>query len=653
MRMNRHIIKILIWVSAAVLFLTGCNLMGLLYPEPTLTVVPTPTQAPPKELNICLGYEPRSLYVYKAVSRAEQEVLRAITDGPIDVNDNGEKTTVILAQLPGFDDGSAVLTPVAVNTGDTVVNSYGDLVALETGTTVFPSGCTSPSCILVWDGVSEIQIDQLSVTFKLKDDLKWSDGEPLTAADSVYAFQVAADPVTPIGKHAIDLTESYTALDGTTVEWKAIPGLVTDAFENYFWAPMPEHVWGELSAEQLLTAEEVNRLPLSYGPFMLDEWEPGNFIRLIRNPNYHRVDEGLPASDILTFKFLSANDPASLLTAASAECDLVSSTALDMRDIAYLGEKAASAAMQLHQLKPDSLEMLAIGISPSSYDDYYYPYGADRPDIFGDVRTRQAIAYCVDQPTIGNKLLGDSVEMANAILPASDPFIADLSSIDYAYNPTQGIALLEQVGWQDADFNPDTPFTAMNVINVPPGTEFRVELLTSESPLRTEIAAEIASSLSACGIQVNIIQKPLNELYQPGPDGLIFGRQFDLVLLSWQTGAEFDCSLFKSSEIPSDANYWLGEKTGGANFYGYADIAYDDICSVYEQSGLDHIAADGAAASAVKFLNEQLPFIPIYHHPVAYLQADDVCGSDNEGTSAGEFLLDIENISTGSHCVSP
>ncbi|RLC33947.1 hypothetical protein DRH14_04060 [Candidatus Shapirobacteria bacterium] len=650
MRKYRQIIVILLAVLMGLFSLSGCNLMRLINPEPTAIPV-TPTPIPVTELTICLGYEPRSLYPYQASSQAAQEVLQAIYDGPIDILNGGQIEPVILEKMPEFSDKSAFFTPVSVSEGDVVINTYGDLVTLKIGTRVFPDGCTSPTCAVVWDGTSELLVNQLTATFELLGGLKWSDGQPLSASDSLYAFMVASDPATPANKQSIDQTDSYTVVNDTTVKWVGKPGLVTDTFEQYFWAPMPEHAWGEYSADELLDAEKVNRSPLGWGAYVVDEWQPGVFIRLRKNPNYFRAAEGLPLMDIITFKFLVNAEPDTILQVAEAECDIVSSTALDLQDIIYLSEHVQSSGFSLEMVQPTEIEMLAIGITPYAYDDNYYPYGGDRPDIFGDTRTRQAIAYCMDRDTINNKLLGGVAEITNSLLAVEHPLLEGVTLMPYSYDPTLGISLLEQVGWRDLDLNPDTPLIAEGVNNVPQGTVFEIELLISESPLRGEIASEIAAGLANCGIRANISQVPASELYQPGPDGPIFGRQFDLALLSWQTGGRFDCRLFTTSEIPTDANFWVGEKTGGANYYGFSNLSYDENCALSAQGGLDTAASIQAERSALQILNNELPFMPVYHHPVSFLKSKDVCGFIRNIDQKNRFLMDIENLYIDVTCV--
>ena len=201
----------------------------------------------------------------------------------------------------------------------------------------------------------------------------------------------------------------------------------------------------------------------------------------------------------------------------------------------------------------------------------------------------------------------------------------------------------------DRDLNPETPRTAVNVVNVPPGTPFEVELLVSDAPLRGDIAAEIVAGLTNCGVKVDIRQVPAAELYQPGADGLIFGRQFDLALLSWQTEGTPDCIWFTVDEIPAEANYWMGTRTGGANFYGFSNPEFDQACIAGKRAGLDQSAAEAANAKTRTILNDDLPFITIYHHPRALLISDSVCSADSDAKGM-DFLRDVELLSAGDPC---
>ena len=639
--------KISIIFLLLIIALSACQLISPAPPTAT-PIPPTPTPLPPKELTICLGNEPESLYPYMASSMAARDVKQAIFDGPIDMV-NGEPVPVILEKIPNLADSSAYFSPVGVTAGDEVINTAGDPVSLQAGVQVFPAGCSSSACAITWDGITLIQMDQLTATYKLKSGLTWSDGQPLKASDSVYSFNVDFDPATPTDKRTVDQTAAYTTTDDLTVQWIGKPGLVTDAFEGYFWTPLPEHAWGKYSATELLTSDEVNRAPIGWGPYKMENWMKGESLRLVRNPTYFRAGEGLPYFDILNFKFVGLVSNPDGIQSYKDDCDIVSESALDIASLASIKTGLESSGYKLFTRESDRLEMLAFGIKPFSYDDNYYPYGGDRPDIFGDVRTRQAFAICIDRQAIANDLVKGLAGVSNSYLTSDNTLLAGLTLNQYPYDTTAAIALLEEAGWRDLDQNPETPLAHGGNARITFGTPLEVTLLSSTAGLQGEIANKIAADLKTCGIKVNVIQMASDELFQPGPDGIIFGRKIDLALVPLQTRSEFDCGYFETKEIPTYANYWLGELTGGANFYGYSNPAYDAECERMKATGLDSALIQQTGGGLLQILSNDLPFIPMFHFPEGYLIRDTLCIPGGIQNDAGLFAA-IEGINANGGC---
>ncbi|HTX78601.1 MAG TPA: hypothetical protein VMC62_02985, partial [Longilinea sp.] len=139
---------------------------------PTPAVTPTATPVPQRVLTICLGQEPSSLYIYKGNGRSMWSVLEAVYDGPIDTRDY-QPVPVILQTMPSQQNGEVTFAPTSVKAGDLVVDANGDLVSLAKGTTVLPSGCTSSSCGVTWDGQSALTMDRMVVTYRLLAGLTW------------------------------------------------------------------------------------------------------------------------------------------------------------------------------------------------------------------------------------------------------------------------------------------------------------------------------------------------------------------------------------------------------------------------------------------------------------------------------------------------
>ena len=250
---------------------------------------------------------------------AQSNIIAAIYDGPIDTNSFSYQP-VILEKLPSLEDGDAILQPVTVQDGDVIVNDAGEVTLLKIGEVVRPFGCNLPACAITWDG-SPLEMGQLSSTFTLLKGLKWSDGKPLTAQDFVFSFQIAADPDSLTEKYTIQRTEFYTALDDRTVQWVGRPGFLDTNYQINFFHPLPKHQLQGYSAAELLDAPETTTNPLGWGPYMIEKWEFGQYIKMIRNPYYFKPVAGKFAG--LTYRFLGSGSALVLDALLNGECDIV------------------------------------------------------------------------------------------------------------------------------------------------------------------------------------------------------------------------------------------------------------------------------------------------------------------------------------------
>ena len=368
---------------------------------PTLTPLATATPVV-RSLKICLGEEPNTLYPYGNLNSAARSVLSAIYDGPMDVVEYGYEP-IILEKIPTLEDGDAQISPVSVTAGTEVIDTTGNVVLLSTGTRVRPSGCRSDDCAIAYDGSSTLQMDQLVVTFTMLEGLMWSDGAPLTASDSIYSFTLASADVTPGSKFLIDRTQIYEAADEQTIQWWGKPGFIDPDYYTNFWMPLPEHAWGAFPPAELLRVDLASKFPLGWGPYMIDEWEPGQQLHLVKNLNYFRAESDLPRFDELTFLIFQDAD-AALSALVDGNCDVLDpSTRLDGH-VGLLQQMRLDDQANLLVAQTMTIEWLGMGITPASYDDNF-DVKEDRPDFFGDKRTRQAIAFCLDRQKVVDTVL--------------------------------------------------------------------------------------------------------------------------------------------------------------------------------------------------------------------------------------------------------
>lgn len=619
-----------------------------LTPKSTLTPVP-PTPAP-RSLVVCLGEEPSSLYLYAGgLTPATWNILEAIYDGPIDQRGYIPQP-VILQKLPSLADGDAKIKAVDVQLGDEVVDANGDLMTLTKDVSVYPAGCNAADCAVTWDGQSPLKMDQLSVVFTFLPGLTWSDGEPLKAADSVFSYQLAADQATPVSKTSIDRTASYRSLDDQTVEWVGKPGYLEASFASNLWLPLPQHVWGSMKAADLLQSQDAATQPMGWGPYVIDAWVKGDHITLKKNPRYFRAAEGLPKFDTLVYRFLNGDPNAGLAALQAGECDVLDrSVRLDEQLSALLELQKNKKAQIVFTAGPE-WEHLDFGIKPASYDNGYDPQqirgdakAGDRPDFFGDVRTRQAFADCLDRQGVVDKLLNGFSPVADSYLPAGHPLFDDKVT-RYTFNPTEGSRLLDEVGWQDNDNDPSTPRQAKGIAGIPDGTPLEVNYWTTQATLRQQVAELLTQSLAQCGIRATPNYSTPSELFAEGPDGPVFGRKFDLVQFSWESSKQPQCFLFTSQRIPSEDNHWLD-----ANITGYSNPALDAACAAGLRALPGQPEYASSQARAQEIFTTDLPVIPLYFQVKIAAARPDLCGF-NLDPSARSDLPGLEAIDYGKDC---
>ncbi len=643
--MNGGLRQLITFLALFIFLLSGCVLplgkKAVPVPEESPTPVFTPTLVVPRVLTICLGGEPNTLYPFANPNNAARSVLAAIDDGPIDTI-SYDYQPVILRKLPSLADGDAQIVPVSVQAGAAVVDANGNLTALAAGTPVRPASCRTDDCVITYDGVSPLKMDQMTVTFHLNSDVTWSDGTPLTADDSVYAYQLAADKDTPGSKFLVDRTQIYEATDAASTQWWGIPGYFDPAFMTNFWTPVPKHMWGQFKAAELPQIDVASRSPVGWGPYILQEWIAGDHITLTKNPYYFRAAEGYPKFDQLIFRFIT--DPNAAISELTAgRCDILDPSVHLDTQVALLQQMQQSGEVHTYFAPGMVIEWLGLGIVPAAYDDGYNTAKGDRPDILADPRTRQAIALCLDRQKVVDTVLFGQSSVPLSFVPTDHP-LYEGNVPAYKFDPNAGVQLLEQVGWKDLDGNPATPRAAVSVKNVAAGTSLLLNYFSTPAVQRRQVADILSQSLGQCGIGVNVQYYAQNDLYAPGPVGLLFGRRFDLIEYAMSTdNVQPPCDWFTTHEIPTAANHWVG-----TNVTGYKNADYDAAC---HKASLALPGEPGYADSfhqAQAIFGADLPAIPLYYRLKVAAARADVCHFDLDPSA--NPLWNVEAFDMGPSC---
>jgi peptide/nickel transport system substrate-binding protein len=147
---------------------------------------------------------------------------------------------------------------------------------------------------------------------------------------------------------------------------------------------------------------------------------------------------------------------------------------------------------------------------------------------------------------------------------------------------------------------------------------------------------------------VEIITQPTQEYLAAGPDGPVFGRQFDLAQFAWVTAVEPPCSLYLTNEIPGPyPDYPKG--WGGVNASAYSNPQYDQACLEALNSLPDMPQHAGWHAQAQAIFADDLPSLPLYWHYRVVVGRSDLCGIPSEAMAESIFS-DLELINYAEAC---
>ncbi|NLN70474.1 MAG: hypothetical protein GX142_06805 [Chloroflexi bacterium] len=556
-------------------------------PDPTATPAPTPTDKTPVILTICTASLPETTFPYSGPATAAKRRLTDLLFPPALNEIDGELIPLLLERIPSQDNGDLRLEAVSIRRGQMVIDTQGQLVMAGEGVRLWPSGCREEACVITWNGLDPLEMDQMVVDYTLRDGLTWSDGTPVTPADAVFSYHLASDPSGTAFGWAETYTQTFSAWDAHTLTWRGYPGFASEHIEQFFWAPLPAHRFAENAEGAAIAADPLWRADMpGYGPFALAEWGVEE-LRLTRNPHTPATEAAFPGVDQVILRRVEGGAGAAWDALQARTCDVLDAS-FNLAERPDLLDAIRNSDSYELWIEPDSTStQLVFGIRPAEYDALANPVFAQRKDFFADPRTRQALAQCIDTAALAEQ---------TGTQPA---ILAGLS-----YDPVAGVALLEQTGWHDHDGDPSTPRQAQDALGVFNLTPLTLTLLAGPTPFHQDLAAGIAALLTACGVGVTVETLPIEELYAPGPEGPLFGRGFDLALIAWQPSPAPGCALYTSPVVPHAANSWIG-----TNIAGFSDPDYDAACITALLAPPAEAAARQAAADDAYL--EHLPALPL------------------------------------------
>jgi len=315
----------------------------------------------------------------------------------------------------------------------------------------------------------EISADRLTWTVRLRADVKFSDGQPLTAEDVAYTFSTAAASGAVIDLHNM---ESVEAIDAQTVKFRLKQPQST--FVNLLARTgiVPKHAHGPDYAVR----------PLGAGPYKFVQWDKGQQLIVEANPLYHGQQ---PYFQRITFLFMT--DDAALAAARAGQVDLLA--------VPEAFARLEIAGMRLLSLDSvDNRGIMFPFVAAGGQTQEGYPVGND---VTADLAIRRAINVAIDRQALVDGVLdgfGAPAFSSSDGLPWWNP-----ETVIQDADHEQARQILAAAGWKDANSDGILEKGALQA---------RFTLVYPAADLtRKGLALAVADQLQPLGVKINVAGK--------------------------------------------------------------------------------------------------------------------------------------------------
>jgi peptide/nickel transport system substrate-binding protein len=566
-------------LGIAALLISGCAIEGgvpniAATPSPAPLGLPptaaalTPTPAP-TSWTIGLLDQPRTLLPYQSTpgnARAAAPISEIVFPSPVLSFNYSYTGTGVLERIPSLENGDAV-----INKSDVYLDDAGNIT-------------TTVTQIIT-------QVDQLVVTFHWNPRLRWSDGQALTADDSVFAYEAAkaAPPSTDVRDRLAQIVK-YERVDDHTTRATLQPDFTSPTYFLSYWTPLPRHLLASAPPDQVFGGDFA-RKPVGYGPYMIESRNDREIV-LARNPHYFG---SAPGAERVTLVFLPSPElmRAGLL---NGNVDVASTDRPNDALLSALAKDPSSDIASSYMPNPN-WEHIDFNLDVS---------------LLQDVRVRHAIALGTNRGAMAQAIFGGKVPVLDSwVLPGQAESAPPDQITRYDFNPDEARKQLDDAGY----LANDTGVRANSE-----GISLTLTLLTTENtPVRQQITRLFQQNMRDIGIEVQVQALPAEDLFSP--DGPLFQRQFDMALFGWSASSDpGGLLLWSCAAIPSPDNNFSGD-----NFAGWC--VRDGNRAIREAvTALDPEQRFAAYVRQQQLWTEALPVLPLFQRMTVVLATPGVRG---------------------------
>jgi peptide/nickel transport system substrate-binding protein len=539
--------------------------------------------------------------------------------------------TVALAQEPDRFYAPATLE------GQLVANLVFDpLVGLDDQMNLYPVlAATIPSPD---NGLVRLSGDggdrRLIVTMPLRQGVTWSDGEPFTADDVTYTWQLMMNPQSVFDTTVEDKLKSVDKVDDYTVQFTYLSAneakaLDPDRYKDQGTDPVvdplymfglydapaiyPRHKLRDIIGDDprhnaqvgILETSDFARNPVGTGPYVLSAWDPGNALTFTSRGAALPQRLGQPALDSVVFKIMpDKNDSITALSAGQIQ--VIASDSLDATDAPVLD---TLAGVQAHYTPGNAWEHLTFNL--------------DNP-ILADPNIRQAIAFAIDRNALNTDVMAGKAEVTvDQVPPWSWAFDSTLTG--YPPNLSKANQMLDAAGWSKGG----------DGVRAKGGQRLSFKYWAPPATFRSGLMGEIKQQLAQAGIEVKPETIAASQFFDSSgaSDQSLVARQFDIVEFAWVSSYDpGNDALYNlsSTNVPSKTNGFLGGD------YGNYKNPRNDVLLHQLQASLDPNFRKIALKEAQGIWQSDLPVLPLLLRPITTASSPRLSGFRPTPSPAGE-----------------
>lgn len=436
--------------------------------------------------------------------------------------------------------------------------------------------------------------DGKTTTLKLKKGLKWSDGQPLTADDVVFTYQMIMDKANKFSRGSLirDLLNTVEKVDDLTVKVTtktASPYPENLAGVNADFQVLPMHIFKAVyDKDKSIEQASENQNPTVFsGPYMLKEWKRGASLTYVVNPNYAGPK---PQIEQIVIQIFPQPETAYAALAAGQIDFIPNLQPADAKTIEGLTKDVTT-----YSLYGSYRESLWLNLRDDQHPRAGHP-------ALKDARVRQAIRKAINRRGLVKDLLFDKTTVADSLYSDS-PF--ENKKIQFAeYDLAGANKLLDDAGWK------------MGGDGVRQKDGVKLELIygTTTAAQRKKNQAVIQQQLAQVGIKITLQTYDPTKYFGSFPDGGIIKTGVDDIdeyANNTVTTNPANQRTFFCNDITSDQN------PGGQNYVGYCNQDMDKLWSTTEQT-LDPKQGQTAADKIQEMMNSDVPIIILYNRNDIY-----------------------------------